>query len=731
MKKLLVLFIILILSVSALAVWQVGDTITDDYDLTDSNGEYHSIHELNTAGKAVYSNNDNGIDIPDFMTQSIAGAWIGYFEVAEVMNPNEAPSNLAAEVMDNDVYLTWDYSAGGEPVVLAWDDGINNDGIGIIGGGDFMVASRWTPTELLNYHEMIVTSINFFLREETSAFLTLKVWTGADAANEIISLDLANLTPNGWNEIVLPIPVIIDAADELWFGYTITGQLDGEHPAGCDAGPAVTGYGDMICMAGETWEALSEVDSDLDYNWNLQAIVSGLPLMRNSVPETAQVTQMNNDYFSAGNLGPAAFRNRALLGFSIRRDGDEIVYLENTTARSYDDMDLADGTYEYYITAVYDEGISDPSNQVEAIIYTGVILDPPVALEVTNNGLASWFAPCSGGELLSEDFETWAPAGWIFLDEDNDGYMWEDGNAIGYSAYEGSGMATSASYINDVGAVEPDNWLISPAIEFSMTGQIQYYVAAQDLGWAGEHYGVYISTTGTDPADFDLLFEETMIARNGGEKVFPKGSSSREQGAWYERCVSTSGYIGTCYIAFRHFNSTDMFYLDLDSITISEGIMRPLESYNVYLDGNLECNTTDTFFQFTGLVESSIYEASVSAIYTEGESDPIVVPFTYRPTANDGTLPMVTALTGNYPNPFNPQCTISYSIANNAPVELNIYNARGQHVRTLVNKDMEAGAHQVIWNGTDDDGNGIASGIYYYKMNSGKFTSSKKMVLMK
>ncbi|MCF7920633.1 MAG: hypothetical protein K9N06_12040 [Candidatus Cloacimonetes bacterium] len=54
MKKLLVLFFILILSVSAFAVWEVGSVVTDDYDWTDLNGEYHSIHELTAAGTVVY-----------------------------------------------------------------------------------------------------------------------------------------------------------------------------------------------------------------------------------------------------------------------------------------------------------------------------------------------------------------------------------------------------------------------------------------------------------------------------------------------------------------------------------------------------------------------------------------------------------------------------------------------------------------------------------------------------
>ncbi len=123
---------------------------------------------------------------------------------------------------------------------------------------------------------------------------------------------------------------------------------------------------------------------------------------------------------------------------------------------------------------------------------------------------------------------------------------------------------------------------------------MNYWVAAQDDAWAGEHYGVYISTTGTDPADFTMLFEETMVGRNGGRRELPKGT--RVQGTWYERTVDLTGYAGECYVAFRHFNTTDMFYLDLDDVTIGAPMAarntlsnqkivsadRALETYKVY-----------------------------------------------------------------------------------------------------------------------------------------------------
>ncbi|MCK4654686.1 MAG: T9SS type A sorting domain-containing protein [Candidatus Cloacimonetes bacterium] len=85
----------------------------------------------------------------------------------------------------------------------------------------------------------------------------------------------------------------------------------------------------------------------------------------------------------------------------------------------------------------------------------------------------------------------------------------------------------------------------------------------------------------------------------------------------------------------------------------------------------------------------------------------------------------------NYPNPFNPTTTISYSLKENAKVSLNIYNIKGQKVKTLVNETKPAGEHSAIWNGRDSNGNRVSSGIYFYKLKSNRYEKIKKMILIK
>ncbi|MDD2230643.1 MAG: FlgD immunoglobulin-like domain containing protein, partial [Candidatus Cloacimonetes bacterium] len=86
----------------------------------------------------------------------------------------------------------------------------------------------------------------------------------------------------------------------------------------------------------------------------------------------------------------------------------------------------------------------------------------------------------------------------------------------------------------------------------------------------------------------------------------------------------------------------------------------------------------------------------------------------------------------NHPNPFNPSTTISFALKNNSPaLRLKIYNLKGQLVKTLFSGYLAKGVHSVVWDGKDNAGSNVSSGIYYYQINDGKSTQQRKMVLMK
>lgn len=173
--------------------------------------------------------------------------------------------------------------------------------------------------------------------------------------------------------------------------------------------------------------------------------------------------------------------------------------------------------------------------------------------------------------ILFESFEgnTFPPTGWQNVDQDGDTYKWFSYIADG-APYSGVKCAGSASWNEVDGKLTPDNWLITPPIEITHDNfMLRYYVAAQDPEWPQEKYGVFISRTGDSLSDFTEVFVETM-----------------QDGAWKEREINLSEYLGDIiYIAFRHFDSSDKFYIKLDDVLILGGGDLPSDQARIHTFG--------------------------------------------------------------------------------------------------------------------------------------------------
>jgi hypothetical protein len=89
------------------------------------------------------------------------------------------------------------------------------------------------------------------------------------------------------------------------------------------------------------------------------------------------------------------------------------------------------------------------------------------------------------------------------------------------------------------------------------------------------------------------------------------------------------------------------------------------------------------------------------------------------------------SLSQNYPNPFNPQTTIAFSVKERGPGSLKIYSVAGELVRTLANEEFGAGPHTKVWDGRDDAGQTVSSGVYFYRLVAKNFTQTRKMVALK
>lgn len=162
-------------------------------------------------------------------------------------------------------------------------------------------------------------------------------------------------------------------------------------------------------------------------------------------------------------------------------------------------------------------------------------------------------------------------------------------------------------------------------------------------------------------------------------------------------------------------------------------LFRTFQSFTISRDGEVIADDVTELNFVDEEVINGTYEYEVVANFTTGTSDPITitVEVTGHTGAHNGSAPVPTALNGNYPNPFNPETTIRYSLQQDTNVTLAIYNAKGQLVRTLVDSYQDAGSYSARWDGTDNSQKAVASGVYFYRMNTGTYKKTRKMILLK
>jgi hypothetical protein len=139
---------------------------------------------------------------------------------------------------------------------------------------------------------------------------------------------------------------------------------------------------------------------------------------------------------------------------------------------------------------------------------------------------------------------------------------------------------------------------------------------------------------------------------------------------------------------------------------------------NVLSDGPVTLGSDD-FALVTARLLSN--EQGEMALFTSGQS--------YTRTLLGPTF--CDQLAQNYPNPFNPTTTLACSLANEAQVQLSIFEVNGALVRTLLDRQQGAGVHRIKWDGRNDHGQPVASGVYFYRLVAGAFTETKKMTILK
>ncbi|MBN2829333.1 MAG: choice-of-anchor J domain-containing protein [Candidatus Cloacimonetes bacterium] len=745
----------------------VGATVTITSQTTDPSGNYPTYTVMtDNMGVATFTGvwmatYDLTATLDGFAPGALTNIVIDGDVTASVMLTEVMiPANTVVAALngaETEVNLTWNAPSGGGAgdEWIHKDSGENNDGIGLTSGGTFKVAVKFEADEIADYNGMYLSRINYF--PNADATYILKVWTGDDGLTEVYSQAVANPVLAEWNEVQLTQAVTIDASVPLWIGYELT-HAAGAYPAGTDAGPHVPG-GDMIMMSSDTtWSELHVLAATLDYNWNIQGFVSWSPMARSIAnhkvavsPKEVGDSRVTYQLACSGVENQATTRvDRPVIGYNIYRlntgqEGNPILwtmvdaFVTDLNAADTGWTSIAPGFYKWAVRAVYTGDVESPAAFSNELIkdMTGYI-DGTVVDAATS-------APIAGATVVINDQTIMTDATGYYMISLLEGVYTVSCSAPGYVSQTENNVAVAGTQVTTVNFALAGSAVIfedgfesytdfvidfAPWTQNDVDGLATYGFTAttfENSGYTGSYIifnpsmttpALDLPTHGGDKfaacfagipaapvtANNDWLITPQLHINDMGTVTFWARSYVADYGL--ERFKVGVSTTGTAVADFTFISGTNYIEAPIEWTEYSFDL-NAYANQDIYIA--IQCLSTDAFIFL-------LDDFSVDS--PNAEEDNYMVP-------------VVTELKGNYPNPFNPETTINYSVKNDGPVSLDIYNVRGQKVRTLVNDVQKSGNHTVVWNGTDNNGKVVSSGVYFYKMSAGNYNQTKKMMLMK
>ena len=210
-------------------------------------------------------------------------------------------------------------------------------------------------------------------------------------------------------------------------------------------------------------------------------------------------------------------------------------------------------------------------------------------------------------------------------------------------------------------------------------------------------------------------------------------------------------YGGTDYDIYsdRHQTSVTAYNLSVQSQNPNSGVSITVSPSDNSGNGNGTTTFTRTYNSGTQVsltapqtasnnnfqkwtLNGSDYSTNRAINVTMDANKTLVAVYVNQTSIDDpSAIPIATVISGNYPNPFNPSTTIEYSVKNPSHVIMGVYNSRGALVKMLVDAHKTPGFYQITWNGEDNSGNEVSSGVYFIVLKAGSVVSSRKMLMMK
>ena len=445
-----------------------------------------------------------------------------------------------------------------------------------------------------------------------------------------------------------------------WAGYTNTGIL-----ATIDVNT-----GAATLLASNVGEQLSW---GVPYEYNPGG--SGV-IVDNGMSEVIWSNVIEKDMESVVTFNVSLSNGQSPEGATIAMVGEQNYNATLDETGSYVFESVRKGAYQVTVAlpgyGSYDELELIEENEMVYNIVLIESIDPVENLYVSPTGWAMWEGSTSNnggstgggtgggggntgnGGSFTVDFENGLPEGWNIIDANGDGWTWCLTSAIPstwtyYSSvtldwyHDGSNAICSGSYINGVGALNPDEYLVSPLVGIEAGSTFSFWAAATDASYPADHFGVFVSDNGT--SDWTSVQEWTLTAKsgaaNGGRES--RDGNGAKLGTWYQYSVDLSNYAGQKYIAIRHFNCYDQYIMCVDDIeleVVNKGNRAAL-NYIVMIDGVVEGDTEEMFYQHNveGFEEGSEHVTAVRAVYTSGNSDWAEYTWTYSGCENFAGAP--------------------------------------------------------------------------------------------
>lgn len=553
------------------------------------------------------------------------------------------PVDLKGSIIDeNRVKVEWEPPEFGE--WIHWDSGTFGNSIGTGEAAQFKVAIRFGPRELIELGAggRYVREVRFVPSVQECIY-TINIWRGGTSRNPgelIYEKVVTDHRVNSWNTVPIDTLIYVDNSQELWIGYSLATQTG--HPAGCDLGPPVDGYGNLIYL-NNTWSTLFEVNPALTGNWSIQAYVDYVD------------TEDDND--ERGVLLTNRRYPRLLMndGYNVYRNDELIAEISVPDSTVIIDKDLPPDLYLYYVTAKYGDKESEKSQILRVntepsfLVYESFDRYEDFSLRFSPWSVVD-FDRSPTYELPGYDFPNrGAEMAFMIFNPQKTEPPFEL-----FEPYRGEKMLAS------FGATEQANndWLMTQRIELGEISSFSFMARSLTDDNGLERIRVGLTTVGIHPVNYEMLHEKEYL-----EVPAEWTEYSFDISEWDRRAV---------WLAINY---------------VSE------EGKALFIDD----------FRIQSIKETTVEE----------------------------TTPAVTHSLANYPNPFNPETNIVFSLTSPSKVTIEIFNIKGRKVTTLIDEKVEAGRHSIVWNGKDRQGKDVAGGVYFYRLKSEQFQAVRKMLLLK